>query len=102
MGVWIETHIYCYCSYLSIVTPRVGVWIETTWRFCSFITHQSLPVWECGLKLLLSLHDWMPHRVTPRVGVWIETINELNFGKIVIVTPRVGVWIETSLLQPGW
>ena len=40
---------------LTKVTPRVGVWIETYYKWCRI------------LELL----------VTPRVGVWIETI--LNF-----------------------
>ena len=56
-----------------IVTPFVGVWIETF--LIGYIVFGFL--------------------VTPFVGVWIET---LTIGEEVIswiVTPFVGVWIET-------
>ena len=61
--------------YIDIpVTPRVGVWIETTKK-----TEQndnfakSLPAWEGGLKQRSTYFKNASHRVTPRVGVWIET-----------------------------
>ena len=59
----------------GVVTPYVGVWIETEGR---------------GRKLVNP-------KVTPYVGVWIETsvIAALIAGTS--VTPYVGVWIETSL-----
>ena len=34
------------------VTPRVGVWIETSLYFASAFKYESLPAWECGLKLM--------------------------------------------------
>ena len=66
------------CLYLGllepcIVTPYVGVWIET-------LPPYSGVTWE---------------RVTPYVGVWIETRVIKENGKVYIVTPYVGVWIET-------
>ena len=56
------------------VTPRAGVWIETT-------------------SIAFSHFFFI---VTPRAGVWIETRTEASRGTIPGVTPRAGVWIETS------
>ena len=61
--------------FLIIVTPCVGVWIETMRR------------WRCT--------TFPP--VTPCVGVWIETSPPLPTSPIWHVTPCVGVWIETYL-----
>ena len=57
----------------AIVTPCVGVWIET--RQIEDLQHQL--------------------QVTPCVGVWIETETYCLPGGIIWVTPCVGVWIET-------
>ena len=56
-----------------MVTPCVGVWIETSPKVCNHI--ESL--------------------VTPCVGVWIETFGDSRVGTVINVTPCVGVWIET-------
>ena len=57
VGVWIETSIKDDDKSLLSVTPRVGVWIET----CSEARVQkhtwSLPAWECGLKLLRDVQE---------------------------------------------
>ena len=57
----------------------------------------SLPLWECGLKLIgvLSNHSFVV--VTPFVGVWIEIyhVDGTTFSKS--VTPFVGVWIEITV-----
>ena len=37
------------------VTPYVGVWIEMNVITGTPNIHQSLPTWECGLKLLYRL-----------------------------------------------
>ena len=72
-----------------MVTPFVGVWIET----------------RLGISLSL-----LPH-VTPFVGVWIETFCLKIKVEMMSVTPFVGVWIETlarlsvlscSLSHPSW
>ena len=60
---------------LCLVTPCVGVWIETI-----------------GTYLILR-HD----PVTPCVGVWIETRAHHHCTPKTAVTPCVGVWIETSI-----
>ena len=57
-----------------IVTPFVGVWIETY-----------------SLNL-----DKFESSVTPFVGVWIETAKKQTHQQNVWVTPFVGVWIETT------
>ena len=62
---------------IGLVTPFVGVWIETGVGFYWYATN-------C---------------VTPFVGVWIETVAELNLTNKVQVTPFVGVWIETQIKQ---
>ena len=58
----------------QIVTPFVGVWIETR------------------LRIVLRLC----RGVTPFVGVWIETTLIIKQNEKTPVTPFVGVWIETS------
>ena len=59
----------------QLVTPFVGVWIETRW--------------------FGELRD--EGVVTPFVGVWIETVPGTWLPHQPIVTPFVGVWIETAL-----
>ena len=96
VGVWIETSILPYLTTYRTVTPFVGVWIETL-----------------GLIMVVG-----GAKVTPFVGVWIETLNatlplaaaachtlrgcvdwnhraslQKDFRE---VTPFVGVWIETE------
>ena len=60
---------------IYIVTPYVGVWIETRmWTYFAMLPH-----------------------VTPYVGVWIETRTRHRSHSAYIVTPYVGVWIETCI-----
>ena len=54
------------------VTPLVGVWIEMTLRLTLNMRAQSLPLWECGLKLVYCVYLSVDNNVTPLVGVWIE------------------------------
>ena len=68
----------CKFSYVSHVTPCVGVWIETvSLSSNSYSVRQSHPAWVCGLK-----QD-----------------KRCKFSYVSHVTPCVGVWIETSILQ---
>ena len=60
---------------LTLVTPYVGVWIETT----------------------LYSEQKLTSQVTPYVGVWIETDFLRCLVISVYVTPYVGVWIETLM-----
>ena len=56
------------------VTPRAGVWIETSVRSMPYASNpSSLPVRECGLKPTPAFLPDAPNLVTPRAGVWIET-----------------------------
>ena len=50
VGVWIETECRRYIACEEEVTPYVGVWIETQLltKMMSFMA--SLLMWECGLK----------------------------------------------------
>ena len=77
----------------------MGVWIEITviWKRIRNVT--SLPLWECGLKLLFLLLSYSLARVTPLVGVWIEIRNISVIDPTKAVTPLVGVWIEISALK---
>ena len=59
----------------ALVTPFVGVWIETSNK---------------------QYNDIMD-MVTPFVGVWIETHDLDELRILPDVTPFVGVWIETLL-----
>ena len=60
-----------------VVTPYVGVWIET------------------------KLNNKLQKRfvVTPYVGVWIETFFLVYSYYFPGVTPYVGVWIETEIVK---
>ena len=103
--------------YPYVVTPCVGVWIETT-RSANFS-------FKSPCHTLRGCVDWNSYgedlvtyeMVTPCVGVWIETTRSANFsfkspchtlrgcvdwnsyGEDLVtyemVTPCVGVWIET-------
>ena len=53
VGVWIETVQILNSIYLEIVTPCVGVWIETEQEQIAYQAGQSHPAWVCGLKLLV-------------------------------------------------
>ena len=72
-GVWIETTSSSPSRKTPPVTPRAGVWIETV---------------DLGGVMDAST-------VTPRAGVWIETARQWRKNYRVGVTPRAGVWIET-------
>ena len=51
VGVWIETGGKPYNKVGKSVTPYVGVWIETTINNeLPSIEEMSLLMWECGLK----------------------------------------------------
>ena len=73
VGVWIETLLLSLLWVVVTVTPRVGVWIETRAPISSDCPSMSLPAWECGLKLFQRYFRSPRASVTPRVGVWIET-----------------------------
>ena len=52
VGVWIETIIYLNILHQNKVTPCVGVWIETQIEKLKKAIQESHPAWVCGLKLL--------------------------------------------------
>ena len=56
-----------------MVTPFVGVWIETSIMFILLQITASHPSWVCGLKLDTANTLHSEGYVTPFVGVWIET-----------------------------
>ena len=74
MGVWIETYTTARLKKWRWVTPCMGVWIET----------RLLRPWS---------RTWS---VTPCMGVWIETSSSSKPSKLNEVTPCMGVWIETD------
>ena len=53
VGVWIETCLDLISLRKSAVTPHVGVWIETAASKERRFWGVSLPMWACGLKHLL-------------------------------------------------
>ena len=97
MGVWIETISSSTYPFIVSVTPFVGVWIETEWKYVHWYKPVSHPSWVCGLKPSGCRKVVPPLLVTPFVGVWIETPLVFISIRIPRVTPFVGVWIETSL-----
>ena len=50
MGVWIETDNEGFVQHHQLVTPCMGVWIETSLRCLRCRQDKSHPVWVCGLK----------------------------------------------------
>ena len=50
VGVWIETIGTSLMLRQEDVTPYVGVWIETTKIWGRWKSWRSLLMWECGLK----------------------------------------------------
>ena len=55
-GVWIETRSAQVPAHDRHVTPRAGVWIETLKDRHHHRQGSSLPVRECGLKLLIPVY----------------------------------------------
>ena len=51
MGVWIETGYIVGSIEVCLVTPFVGVWIETKIDYDYELSQKSHPSWVCGLKL---------------------------------------------------
>ena len=86
----------CWAISQIVVTPCVGVWIETDKRKHFKRLGGSHPAWVCGLKPGIStLIGASNPNVTPCVGVWIETRERRRRHRVGMVTPCVGVWIET-------
>ena len=54
VGVWIETLRGHAWRWQHAVTPHVGVWLETSSEQHPQNTSESLPMWECGLKHLVT------------------------------------------------
>ena len=50
VGVWIETSLTVDTSHPEAVTPYVGVWIETIKQIIWSFFWKSHPTWVCGLK----------------------------------------------------
>ena len=72
-----------------VVTPCVGVWIETPVPDFPNFFLLSHPAWVCGLKPFCRTVVVALYKVTPCVGVWIETIDGLTEE-----------WIKKS--HPAW
>ena len=56
MGVWIETETPIGNNNNLLVTPCVGVWIETVAALSYYVSKKSHPAWVCGLKHGVKLH----------------------------------------------
>ena len=54
VGVWIETIKEKMAEILKRVTPCVGVWIETLKKELEANKEASHPAWVCGLKLIFA------------------------------------------------
>ena len=78
-----------------LVTPFVGVWIETDTQTINDVSDESHPSWVCGLKRIRELS--ISSR-TPSHPSWVCGLKPtlcLTSRRAVQVTPFVGVWIET-------
>ena len=123
MGVWIETFHSCHNRLWFLVTPCVGVWIETTYGtgWVRWWT-TSHPAWVCGLKPFSISHhntrlchtlrgcvDWNMDAFGKRQKSGGHTLRgcvdwntPIRFILLALrVTPCVGVWIETRSRRCG-
>ena len=83
---------------ISVVTPCVGVWIETIKFSCVLLSSLSHPAWVCGLKPQITLSvpfNLSSHTLRGCVD-WNKKSNRCS--RLGSVTPCVGVWIETKKL----
>ena len=78
------------------VAPLVGAWIEIDRKIPSLGAHQSLPLWERGLKSVHSINLRKQVQVAPLVGAWIEIFTFAYPDSFKIVAPLVGAWIEIA------
>ena len=96
MGVWIETRLPLDRFNGGLVTPCMGVWIETFSLHALQATWRSHPVWVCGLKrsiTTMNANAWTSH------PVWVCGLKQYHESKphnVGSVTPCMGVWIETG------
>ena len=82
-------------NHSTIVTPCVGVWIETRHNPRRDLHQESHPAWVCGLKQQLccfQCYKFFGHTLRGCVD-WNSRISDILCCDI--VTPCVGVWIET-------
>ena len=78
-----------------VVTPCMGVWIETSDGDDSWRIPMSHPVWVCGLKLESTPGVIKQRRSHP---VWVCGLKHVLPASTLpprLVTPCMGVWIET-------
>ena len=82
-------------SNVPLVTPCVGVWIETVRVLLISLGLPSHPAWVCGLKLviLISMSNLILSHPAWVCGLKLPLW--LVLSRLLQVTPCVGVWIET-------
>ena len=98
VGVWIETSFTFPKRNEFGVTPFVGVWIETNAKVRLFSDITSHPSWVCGLKLIVSIHLFhvmLRHTLRGCVDWNLSLPRRMASSRQ--VTPFVGVWIETRI-----
>ena len=105
-------------KFIHLVTPCVGVWIETNDKCTVIIISQSHPAWVCGLKqsppctvqtcwshTLRGCVDWNVNVIRIHLRKTSHTLRGcVDWNKLmipsnnaeIVVTPCVGVWIETE------
>ena len=89
MGVWIETIQQTFAHAATVVTPFVGVWIETSPGGEPTPPPRSHPSWVCGLKLIN--HDRCDINV-PSHPSWVCGLKQMYERYI----------IECHVSHPSW
>ena len=77
-----------------MVAPLVGAWIEISVEDLEIPFEESLPLWERGLKFLMSQSNLYRY---PSLPLWERGLKYLFTSLIAgegIVAPLVGAWIE--------
>ena len=97
VGVWIETLQTFSGASSGKVTPCVGVWIETL-TLAELVKSKapSHPAWVCGLKPNESEGNLFAVKSHPAWVCGLKQSVTVDCFTPQIVTPCVGVWIETS------
>ena len=99
VGTWIETASKRLARFLNDVVPLVGTWIETGSTGNRSVRIRSFPLWERGLKLVLSF--LAPFRAVS-FPLWERGLQHADTADTAMhcsVVPLVGTWIETPFVK---
>ena len=95
MGVWIETQGIQRESENTSVTPCMGVWIETYVRSCWRNSDDVTPCMGVWIETLVHIHVDARRLSHPVWVCGLKLYEDMYLSRGKAVTPCMGVWIET-------